>query len=63
MIQKFKPFWIACGKDDFLLDRNKKLLALLEKKNVRHMYVHTDGGHTWDNWRNSFYEFAQLIFQ
>jgi enterochelin esterase family protein len=61
--QKLKLFWIACGKDDSLMDRNKALLTLLEKKNVRHEYVPTDGGHTWKNWRDYLHAFAQLLFQ
>lgn len=60
---RLELFWIGCGKDDFLMERNNAMLALLEKKKVKHVYVPSEGGHTWKNWRDYLHEFAQLLFR
>lgn len=60
---KLKLFWIACGKDDFLVEWNNAMLALLEQTGVRHTYVPSEGGHTYENWRSYLHEFAQLLFR
>jgi len=59
----FKLFWISCGEDGFLMDRNNQLLDLLKSKNVKHVSQITKGGHTWKNWRYYLRDFTQLIFQ
>jgi enterochelin esterase family protein len=56
-------FWIGIGKTDFLMERNENLLQLLEKKNVKHTFRLSEGGHTWKNWRHYLHEFLQLIFK
>ena len=61
--QKLKLFWIGIGKTDFLWERNENLLKLLRKKNVKHTFHLSEGGHTWKNWRHYLHEFFQLIFK
>ena len=61
--QKLKLFWIGIGKTDFLWERNENLLNLLKKKNVKHSFRLSEGGHTWKNWRHYLHEFLQLIFK
>lgn len=58
-----KLFWIEIGKDDFVMDANKKTLALLDKHKIKYQYKETDGGHTWVNWRQYLHEYAPLLFQ
>lgn len=58
-----KLFWVAIGKDDFVMEANKKTLALLEKSGIRYQYQETDGGHTWINWRQYLREFVPLLFR
>jgi enterochelin esterase family protein len=61
--KKLKLFWIGIGKTDFLWERNENLLKLLRKKNVKHTFRLSEGGHTWKNWRHYLHEFFQLIFK
>lgn len=61
--KRLKIFWIGIGKTDFLKERNENLLELLEKKNVKHTFCLSEGGHTWKNWRHYLHEFLQLIFR
>ncbi|MGA0557709.1 esterase [Larkinella sp. VNQ87] len=58
-----KLFWIEIGKDDFVMDANKKTLALLDKHGIKYQYKETDGGHTWTNWRQYLHEYAPLLFR
>ena len=61
--EKLKLFWIACGKEDFLIEWNNAMLALLEQTGVKHTYVSSEGGHTYENWRAYLHEFTQLLFR
>jgi enterochelin esterase family protein len=61
--QKLRLFWIAIGKDDFLLNRNEQFHSLLESKGIRHTYQVTEGNHSWPVWRKYLAEFAPLVFQ
>lgn len=44
-------FWIAIGKDDFLLERNREFVAQLRAAGVAHEFAETDGDHSWPVWR------------
>ncbi|GAB3805271.1 alpha/beta hydrolase-fold protein [Spirosoma humi] len=58
-----KLFWIGIGKDDFVMDANKKTLALLDKHKIKYQYKETTGGHTWINWRQYLNEYVPLLFK
>ena len=58
-----KLFWIACGKKDFLFQRNAEFTALLKEKGIRHEYVETEGDHSWPVWRRYLTEFAPKLFR
>ena len=60
--QKRRLFWIACGKDDFLLERNQHFTQQLKSLEIDHQYVETDGAHSWEVWRRYLPEFLQMIF-
>jgi len=60
---KLKLLWIACGKDDFLLDRNNTLIAALKTANVKHEWHLTEGDHSWPVWRGYLSEFLPRLFQ
>lgn len=55
--------WIACGKDDFLLERNHAFIAWLKEKQVPHEWHLTAGGHEWPVWRDYLAQFLQRIFR
>jgi len=58
-----KLFWIACGKKDFLFQRNNEFDALLKDKGIHHEYVQTEGDHSWPVWRRYLTEFAPKLFR
>jgi len=58
-----KLFWIACGRKDFLFERNNDFSALLKSKGIRHEYVETEGDHSWPVWRRYLAEFAPKLFR
>ena len=56
-------FWIACGDEDFLLDRNQSFDAALTDANVSHQYLETKGSHNWNVWRDEYLpQFLPLLF-
>jgi enterochelin esterase-like enzyme len=60
---RLKLFWLATGKDDFVMPSTKASLAMLDQHKVRYTYKETEGGHTWPNWRAYLNEFAPLLFR
>jgi enterochelin esterase-like enzyme len=58
-----KLFWVSIGKDDFVMDANKKTLALLDKHQIKYQYQETSGGHTWVNWRQYLNEYVPMLFK
>jgi enterochelin esterase-like enzyme len=60
---RIKLFWLATGKDDFVLPSTKAALALLDEHKIRYSFQETEGGHTWPNWRAYLNEFAPLLFR
>jgi enterochelin esterase-like enzyme len=60
---KLKLLWIACGKDDFLLERNNTLITALKAANVNHEWHLTEGDHSWPVWRGYLSEFLPRLFQ
>jgi enterochelin esterase-like enzyme len=61
--QRLKLFWIACGKDDFLLKMNHDLVAQLKQSGINHQWIETDGDHSWPVWRQYLTQFAPLLFR
>jgi len=58
-----KLLWIACGKDDFLIERHNQFLKLLTEKNVKHTGLLTEGDHSWPVWRRYLGDFLPLLFR
>lgn len=58
-----KLFWIACGKKDFLFQRNGEFTALLKEKGIRHEYEITEGDHSWPVWRRYLADFTPKLFR
>lgn len=61
--QKLRLVWIAIGKDDFLLSRNREFVTALDELKIRHTYRETAGTHAWGVWRGYLNEFLPLLFQ
>ena len=60
---RIRLFWLATGKDDFVMPSTKASLAMLDRHKVKYSYKETEGGHTWPNWRAYLNEFAPLLFR
>lgn len=61
--EQLRLLWIACGKEDRLIEGNRKFIEFLKSRNVRHTWIETPGAHTWMVWRRYLAEFAPLLFQ
>lgn len=61
--QQTKLIWIACGKDDFLLDRNQSLVEAFKTHGIKHQWLLTEGDHSWPVWRTYLNDFLPLLFQ
>jgi enterochelin esterase-like enzyme len=59
---KLRLLWIACGKDDRLLDNATQLSEILKKREIKHELLVTEGAHSWPVWRKYLAQFAPLIF-
>ena len=60
---KIKLLWIACGKEDFLLERNETLIDALKEGGINHEWHLTEGDHSWPIWRNYLHDFVPKLFQ
>jgi enterochelin esterase-like enzyme len=61
--QTLRLLWIAIGKDDFLLARNREFVKILDELKIRHVYQETAGAHAWGVWRGYLNEFLPLLFR
>jgi len=59
---KLKLFWLAIGKDDFLLKTNQQFDELLTARGIKHSFKLTEGNHSWPVWRRYLVDFAPLLF-
>jgi len=53
-------YYLDCGDDDFLIEANMALHAVLLKRKIPHEFRVRDGGHTWFYWRTGIVD--GLIF-
>lgn len=48
-------WFVDCGDDDFLLDRNIEFNQAMRGKRIKHEFRVRDGGHTWEYWHSALY--------
>ena len=48
-------WFVDCGDDDFLLDRNIEFTQAMRKKKIPCQFRIRDGGHTWEYWHSALY--------
>lgn len=58
----FKLYWIAIGKTDFLYQANVEYREKLDKLGMKYVYVESEGGHIWRNWRVYLTQFVPQLF-
>lgn len=56
-------YYIAIGRDDFLYDSNVEYRAALDAAGYPYVYVESDGGHQWRNWRRYLADFVPRLFK
>lgn len=61
--QKLKLLWIACGRDDELININREFKSWLKDKGVQFTDIETPGMHTWMVWRRNLAALAPLLFR
>ena len=54
--------WIACGKEDRLVENARQLSAALKEENIQHEFIVTAGNHSWPVWRRYLGEFMPRLF-
>ena len=59
--ERVKLLWIACGKDDRLMEPNRKFVEWLNAKGVKNTFVETPGAHTWLVWRRYLTDFTKSL--
>jgi enterochelin esterase-like enzyme len=55
--------WVACGADDGLVVKNRKLVEWLDAQGAHPIWTETAGGHSFLVWRRNLAAFAPLLFQ
>ncbi len=58
-----KLIWFATGRDDFLIGTTRASVDAFKSHGFQVTFHETDGGHTWNKWRDYLHEFAPLLFQ
>lgn len=48
-------WFVDCGDDDFLLDRNIEFIQAMRKAQIPSQFRVRDGGHTWEYWHSALY--------
>lgn len=48
-------WFVDCGDDDFLLDRNIEFTQAMRAKQIPCQFRVRDGGHTWEYWHSALY--------
>ncbi len=54
--EKLPPFRFDCGKNDLLIEYNRRLHNHLIKSNIKHIYEEFDGKHEWSYWQEHIKE-------
>jgi len=60
---QLRLLWVACGKEDGLLNANQQFCDWLQSKNIRYTWVESPGAHSFRVWRRYLAEFAPLLFK
>ncbi len=60
----YKLYWIGVGTDDILVYQGiQSFRKNMDSIGMKYEYFETEGGHTWNNWRQYLQVFVQLIFK
>lgn len=61
----YQLYWMAIGVDDFpmLIKGNADFRKKMDDLEMKYEYQETEGGHTWNNWRDYLSVFVQKLFK
>lgn len=51
--ERLAPFRFDCGKEDLLINYNRKLHLQLVEAGIPHIYEEYEGEHSWEYWKNN----------
>ena len=51
------------GQEDIAYENCKEMRHRFDEIGIKYDYYEYPGGHTWPVWRESIYQFAQMIFK
>lgn len=54
-------WFVDCGDDDFLLDRNIEFYRAMRGTNIPCQFRVRDGGHTWEYWHSALYTCLSFV--
>jgi enterochelin esterase-like enzyme len=61
--QMLKVLWFSCGDNDGLVRISQGAHEYFQENNLPHtFYVIPGGGHDFDVWKESLYQYSQLLF-
>ena len=55
--------WIACGTEDTAMKGARTLHQALDKADIQHTFLETEGAHHWRVWRRYLRDVAPLLFK
>jgi len=58
-----RVLWFSTGKEDGLIGTSRNTVDLLKKHGFTPVFLESEGGHTWLNWRDYLAAFAPQLFQ
>jgi enterochelin esterase family protein len=61
--ERLDLFWLGCGRDDFLVERNEELSKGLQEKGIKHELHLTEGVHNYAVWRLYLSQLVPRLFQ
>ncbi len=61
--KKMKVIWVGCGEQDGLYSNAKGVHDYLNQNNVPHTWYSAPGYHDFTFWKDSLYQYSQLIFK
>lgn len=59
---KDQALYISIGKDDFLIEENRRFHMFLNEHNISHSYEEKNGTHNWDFWDDVIQDVLKWLF-
>jgi putative tributyrin esterase len=59
---KEQDLYISIGKDDFLIEENRRFHAFLNTHHMPHTYLEKDGNHDWKFWDDAIQDVLKWLF-